>query len=228
MFATLNSRWTWLCASLLLAGCSTPVTLHEVVAPRIERELLSQNVHIDVGDNLVMSQPHRSLRVTEQFLYRVTELGPKGEQLNQRDEYQTLPWSNRPVQVIAGTFATELQTDLDGLVRLNLLNDGFIELDYDSLRAIQLVVTPSPGVRSEVNLLIPRELRGKLHEAVALIYDNLEEDDVDQWAYRVQRLAELNLEEESNQLENMLILLTTGDPQLQGEFIHALEINQRP
>jgi hypothetical protein len=51
---------------------------------------------------------------------------------------------------------------------------------------------------------------------------------VEQWAYRVQRLAELELEVESNQLENMLILLTTGDPVLQGEFIQALDVNKRP
>ena len=56
----------------------------------------------------------------------------------------------------------------------------------------------------------------------------MEEDDVDQWAYRVKRLAELGLEVESNQLENMLILLTTGGPMLQGEFIQALEVNSRP
>jgi hypothetical protein len=82
--------------------------------------------------------------------------------------------------------------------------------------------------RREENILIGRDLRSKLHEAVALIYDNLEEDDVEQWAYRVQRLAELELEVESNQLENMLILLTTGDPVLQGEFIQALDVNKRP
>jgi len=61
-------------------------------------------------------------------------------------------------------------------------------------------------------LLIDRELRSKLHEAFDLIYSNLEDDDVDQWAYRVRRLSELGLAEESNQLENMLILLTTGEP----------------
>ena len=56
-----------------------------------------------------------------------------------------------------------------------------------------------------------------------LIYDNLEEDDVEQWVDRIERLRQLGLKEEASQLENMLILLTTGDPQLQGDFVQALD-----
>jgi DUF971 family protein len=168
------------------------------------------------------------VRVTEQLLYHVRLFDTHGNQLDKRDEYQSLPWAAKPVTVVAGNFQTILHTDQDGLLLLNLLNDGFLELDYQNLRVIQLSAQVDQSSRREENILIGRDLRSKLHEAVALIYDNLEEDDVDQWAYRVQRLAEMELEVESNQLENMLILLTTGDPVLQGEFIQALDVNKRP
>lgn len=214
--------------SFLLAGCAAP-TLHSVPdRDRVDRELVSHTLHIDVGESAVMSLPQRNVRVTEQLLYRVTHFDPQGSLLDTRDEYQSLPWAEKPITIMAGNFTTTLDTDKDGLLQLNLLNDGFLKLDYQNLRVIQLNVRTDQSVRGEVNLLVGRNLRSKLHEAVALIYDNLENDDIDQWAYRVQRLSELGLEVESNQLENMLILLTTGDPVLQGDFIQALDTNKRP
>lgn len=224
----LNLRLIATVASLLLAGCATQAPQPEPARDRVERDLISHSIHIDVGEPAVMSLPQRNVRVTEQLFYRVNYLDPQGKLLDSREEYQSLPWAEKPIVVVAGNFQTSLQTDQDGHVQLNLLNDGFLELDYQNLRVIQLSAPADQAARGEVNLLVGRDLRGKLHEAVALIYDNLEEDDVDQWAYRVRRLEELGLEVESNQLENMLILLTTGDPLLQGEFIQALEINSRP
>lgn len=222
----LPSWWLWAPASLLLSACAATVPTD---APtRIERTLVSHSLHIDVAEGSVMALPRRTLRVTEQQLYSVSEFNQHGELTDNTEQYQSLPWSNRPLDIIVGDFATQLLTDGDGLVNLNLLDDQFLNLDYDNLRVIQLVARAQPPVRTEANLLIGRELRSKLHEAVSLIYDNLEEDDVDQWAYRVKRLSDIGLEEESNQLENMLILLTTGDPQLQGEFIQALDTNLRP
>ncbi len=225
---SLNLRLLSALASVMLAGCAAPPHLADQERARVDRELVSHTVHIDVGEPSVMSLPQRNVRVTEQLLYRVTYFDPHGNLLDTRDEYQTLPWAEKPITVVAGNFHTTLQTDKDGLVQLNLLNDGFLDLDYQNLRVIQLSAQTDQAVRGEVNLLIGRDLRGKLHEAVELIYDNLEEDDVYQWAYRVQRLAELGLEVESNQLENMLILLTTGDPALQGDFIQALDALQQP
>lgn len=219
--------WLWVPASLMLGACAMNAP-HPESPARVERVVLSHSIQIDAGEIAVMSLPQRTLRVQQQFLYDVSEFNTRGDVIDRHEEHQTLPWSNKPVDIIAGNFRTSLDTDVDGVLRLNLLNDGFLNLDYDNLRVIQIVASASPKVTSEVNLLIDRELRGKLHEAVDLIYGNLEEDDVDQWAYRVQRLSELGLSEESNQLENMLILLTTGDPQLQAEFIQALEVNQRP
>ncbi len=219
--------WLWMPASLMLTACS--LTMPSEPSPaRVERTLLNHSIQIDAGETTVMSLPQRTLRVQQQMHYDVVELDSRGGIIDRREEHQTLPWASKPVDVIAGSFRTSLSTDADGLLRLNLLNDGFLNLDYDNLRVIQLSASAGPTVRSEINLLVDRELRSKLHEAFDLIYSNLEADDVDQWAYRVQRLSELGLAEESNQLENMLILLTTGDPQLQGEFVQALEVNQRP
>lgn len=220
------SWWLWAPASLLLSACAS--NMPPDAPTRVERTLVSHSLHIDVAEGSVMALPRRTLRVTEQQLYSVSEFNQQGELTDKIERYQSLPWSNRPLDIIVGDFATQLLTDGDGLVNLNLLDDQFLNLDYDNLRVIQLVARAQPPVRTEANLLIGRELRSKLHEAVSLIYDNLEEDDVDQWAYRVKRLSDIGLEEESNQLENMLILLTTGDPQLQGEFIQALDTNLRP
>ena len=96
-------------------------------------------------------------------------------------------------------------------------------MDFDQLRVIELDAQATPEVGAEATLLIDRDLRSVLHEASELIYDNLEEDEVSQWVDRIERLRQLGLKEEASQLENMLILLTTGDPQLQGDFVQALD-----
>lgn len=208
---------------ILLTACSTQAPTSVPAEGRIERQLISHRVHIDAGESLVLDTPQRAIRVTEQKLYRVTQYDAQGNAVDQHDDFRNLPWAEKPVRVTAGEFTATLTTDMDGMTRLNLLDSGFIELDYDQLRAIQLSAKAAPSVRSELNLLVGRDLRARLAEAVALIYDDLEEAGVQQWAFRVNRLAELGLMEESNQLENMLILLTTGDPELQAEFVNALE-----
>ncbi|HDZ56252.1 MAG TPA: hypothetical protein ENI17_10180 [Pseudomonas xinjiangensis] len=218
----LSSPWLlWIAASLVLSACGTqPPTDGPYI--RTERQLVSHGIHMNAGDSVVLNLPQRTIRFTEQSLYSVSEYDRQDVLLNQRESFHSIPWATKPVEVIAGQSHTVLHTDADGMLRLNLLDDEFIGLDYENLRVIQLVAHAEPASRSEVNLLISRELRPKLHEAIALIYDDLEDDNVDQWAYRVQRLAELGLAEESNQLENMLILLTTADPELQGDFVQAL------
>lgn len=224
----LANWWLWMPASLMLNACGSSMPHGEISPARVERTLLNHSIQIDAGEVAVLALPQRTLRVQQQVHYDVIERDARGGVVDRREEHQTLPWANKPVDIIVGSFRTSLDTDADGLLRLNLLNDGFLNLDYDNLRVIQLVANAGPKVSSEVNLLIDRQLRSKLHEAVDLIYGNLEEDDVEQWAYRVHRLSQMGLAVESNQLENMLILLTTGDPHLQGEFVHALEVNQRP
>ena len=51
---------------------------------------------------------------------------------------------------------------------------------------------------------------------------DLEDDDVERWVHRVQRLSQLGLEEEASELEQSLIELTRNDPELQKEFLDLL------
>lgn len=215
--------WTlWLCAGLLLGGCSTQQQTNPV-STRVETTLLSHTLSIDAGEPRVLNTPQRSIRVTEQKRQQITEFDAQDQQISSRESYQVLPWANQRLTLIAEGQQFALQTDHEGTVRLNLLEERFIDLDFEQLRVVELIARASPEVVAEQDLLISRELRSILQEAVPLIYDNLEEGDVEQWVERVRRLHALGLREESTQLENMLILLTVGDPELQYEFMHALE-----
>ncbi|SDR85561.1 hypothetical protein SAMN05216198_0602 [Halopseudomonas litoralis] len=218
----------WLWAGLSLTACSIQTPPSGDAAARVERELISHTLRIDAGEQLVLTSPHRTIRVTEQLLHQVTEFDAKDQVVNRLESYQALPWASQPINLIADGKRFSLQTDHDGLLRLNLLSEQFIELDFQSLRVIQLIARAGPSIVAEQNLLVSRELRSILREAVNLVHDNLEESDVEQWIYRINRLDTLGLEEESNQLENMLMMLTIGDPELQTEFLQALENSERP
>ncbi|NQD91885.1 hypothetical protein HP532_04370 [Pseudomonas sp. CrR25] len=140
-----------------------------------------------------------------------------------RTDYSSLPWAERPVRVKAGEHNHELLTDRNGILRLNLLDSPFAEQDAGRIGTLLLHAEDSQGTAStEATLLVSRTLRGKLREAHDLIYDDLEDDDVEQWVHRVKRLSELGLEEEASELEQSLIELTRNDPELQGSFLHAL------
>ena len=212
----------WLCAGLLLGGCSTqPQTIP--TSSRVETTLLSHTLSIDAGEPRVLSTPQRNIRVTEQKLQQITEYDAQDQPVSSRESYQALPWANQNLTLIVEGQQFTLQTDNEGAVRLNLLDEQFIELDFEQLRVVEVIARASPNVIAEQDLLVSRELRNVLQEAIPLIYDNLEEGDAQQWVERVRRLHALGLGEESAQLENMLILLTVGDPELQFEFIQALE-----
>ena len=145
------------------------------------------------------------------------------KRLDQRTEYTTLPWAERPVQISAGKQSFELTTDRRGILHLNLLDGPFAEQDASRIGKLTLrVEAPEDGSHSEASLLVSRNLRGKLQEAHALIYDDLEDDDVERWVHRVQRLSQLGLEEEASELEQSLIELTRNDPELQKEFLDLL------
>lgn len=145
------------------------------------------------------------------------------KQLDRRMEYSSLPWIESPVQIKAGSETFELTTDRSGILRLNLLDGPFGEQDASHIDTLLLSVEdPQDGARAEATLLVSRNLRGKLREAHALIYDDLEDDDVGQWVHRVKRLSDLGLEEEASELEQSLIELTRNDPELQQEFLKAL------
>lgn len=145
------------------------------------------------------------------------------EQRDKRVEYSSLPWSERPVMVTAGKQTSELLTDRHGVLRLNLLDGPFADQDISRVGKLLLSVEdPQDGTRAETTLMVSRDLRGKLKEAHALIYEDLEDDEVSQWVHRVKRLSELGLEEEASELEQSLIELTRNDPELQQEFLKAL------
>jgi hypothetical protein len=138
-------------------------------------------------------------------------------------EYSNLPWAERPVLVKAGKQAFELLTDRNGVLRLNLLDSPFSEQDIGRIGNLLLSVEDEQGqVKVEANLLVSHTLRGKLHEAHNLIFDDLEGADVTQWVHRVKRLSDLGLEEEASELEQSLIELTRNDPELQEAFLKAL------
>ena len=143
--------------------------------------------------------------------------------LETRMEYTSVPWSERPVQVQAGEQIHELITDRNGVLRLNLLDGPFAEQDLSSTASLRLHARASDDTEASALLLVGRDLRGKLREAHALIYDDLEDDDVEQWVHRVRRLAELGLEEEASELEQSLLELTRNDPQLQEELLQRLQ-----
>lgn len=138
-------------------------------------------------------------------------------------EYSNLPWAERPVLVKAGKQKFELLTDRNGVLRLNLLDSPFSEQDIGRIGTLLLSVEDEQGqVKAEANLLVSHTLRGKLHEAHDLIFDDLEGGDIAQWVHRVKRLSDLGLEEEASELEQSLIELTRNDPELQEAFLKAL------
>lgn len=155
---------------------------------------------------------------SEQNLAKIDEV-----QQDKRTEYSSLPWAERPVLVKAGKETHELSTDRSGILRLNLLDGPFADHDASQIGTLVLSVEdPQDGTRADATLLVSRDLRGKLREAHALIYDDLEEDEVSHWVHRVKRLSDLGLEEEASELEQSLIELTRNDPELQQEFLQAL------
>lgn len=145
-------------------------------------------------------------------------------QTGQRKEQISLPWAERPVQVKAGKQTHELMTDRRGLLFLNLLDGPLADQDLTHVnKLIVSVEDPKDGTRQEVTLTVSKALRNKLQEAHELIFTNLEDDDASQWAYRVNRLAQLGMEDEASELEQSLLELTRNDPELQSEFLHALK-----
>ncbi|HAV87310.1 hypothetical protein [Stutzerimonas balearica] len=140
-----------------------------------------------------------------------------------RLEYSSLPWAERPVTVQAGEQSHQLNTDRNGILRLNLLDGPFADQDIAQIGKLQLSVEDdTDNTRADAVLLVSHNLRSKLQEAHALIFDDLEGDDVSRWVYRVKRLSELGLEEEASELEQSLIELTRHDPELQQQFLTSL------
>ena len=157
----------------------------------------------------------------EQNLASLNEL-----QTGQHKEQISLPWAEKPVLVKAGKQTHELMTDRRGLLFLNLLDGPLAEQNLRYIDKLELTVEdPKDGTQQTVTLIISKSLREKLQEAHELIFANLEDDDVSQWVYRVNRLAELGMDDEASELEQSLIELTSNDPELQSAFLQALQKN---
>lgn len=147
----------------------------------------------------------------------------KEEQKDKQQEVLTLPWSNRPVDVQAGSKLYGLNTDRNGYLRINLLDSPFADNSLRNVGRLQIRVKDDDDhTHGEATLELPDALRGKLAEARGLIFDDLEDDDVGQWVHRVKRLSELGFEAEAADLEQSLIELTRNDPELQTDFTRAL------
>ncbi|WP_263264009.1 hypothetical protein [Pseudomonas sp. RIT-PI-S] len=144
-------------------------------------------------------------------------------QKDKRQEVVTEPWVEKPVEVTAGTQVYALNTDRKGYLRLNLLDAPFADQDMQRVNRLVLAVKDDDGTsRADATLQLAPALRAKVAEAHGLIYDDLEDDEVSQWVYRVKRLAQLGLEDEANELQQSLVELTRNDPELQHDFIKAL------
>ena len=84
-------------------------------------------------------------------------------QLDKRTEYSSLPWSERPVQVKAGKETFELNTDKNGVLRLNLLDSPFAEHDINHLSRLLITVADAQDdVHTDSSLAVSSGLRGKL------------------------------------------------------------------
>ena len=156
----------------------------------------------------------------QQSLQRLTQ-----KELNQREETLNLPWAERPLRVdVPGHEGFELLTDSNGKLALNLLQPPFADLDLRNVKQLRLsVLDPLDDTEAHAELQIDRSLRQTLSEAQALIFDDLEDDDVSEWVQRVRRLQALGLDSEAANLEQSLLALTANDPELQEEFIQALQ-----
>lgn len=140
-----------------------------------------------------------------------------------REEITRLPWADRPVLVTVDKQTHELTTNRDGVLRLNLLDSPLAEVDVARLTRLRLQVEdPQDKAQAETTLLVDRQLRERLKEARPLIFEDLEEGDVDHWVHRVKHLEQLGLEEEAGELEQSLLELTRNDPELQKELIQTL------
>lgn len=168
------------------------------------------------GLNPAMNMP--SSGRAEQNLSSVKE-----EQKDKRQEVISLPWSNRAVDVAAGSHVYSLNTDRNGYLRINLLDSPFADNSLRNVGRLQLNAKDDEDhTHGEATLALSDDLRGKLVEARGLIFDDLEDDEVGQWVHRVKRLSQLGFEAEAADLEQSLIELTRNDPELQNDFIRAL------
>lgn len=141
-----------------------------------------------------------------------------------RRETSTLPWAERPVHLRVGTQDYELATNRAGVLRLSLLDGPLGELAPAQLEQLHLQAEdPQDHARGAASLRLGRQLRRQLPEVRELVYEDLEDGDVERWVQRIQRLATLGYADEADELEQSLVELTRSDAELQQELIHTLQ-----
>lgn len=159
----------------------------------------------------------------QQNLARVTDV-----QTDKRIESNNLPWAERSIAVVAGEQEYALLTNRLGYADLNLLDEPFSDADLSQVQ--QLLITAEDEnhtIKGQAKLTLSRTLRQKLAAAQPLIFAELEDSDISDWVFRINKLSALGFEEEANNLEQSLLFLTRNDPDLQKEFI-ALLLKRSP
>jgi hypothetical protein len=159
----------------------------------------------------------------QQNLARVTDV-----QTDKRIESNNLPWAERSIAVVAGEQEYALLTNRLGYADLNLLDEPFSDADLSQVQ--QLLITAEDEnhtIKDQAELTLSRTLRQKLAAAQPLIFAELEDSDISDWVFRINKLSALGFEEEANNLEQSLLFLTRNDPDLQKEFI-ALLLKRSP
>jgi hypothetical protein len=140
-----------------------------------------------------------------------------------REETTSQPWAERPVQLEVGKQHFELNTNRAGMLHLNLLDSPLAELDPMQLDRLRLrVEDPQDRSRAEATLEVERDLRGRLQEARTLVYEDLEDGDVERWVQRITRLSALGMTEQADELEQSLLELTRSDAELREELLQSL------
>lgn len=140
-----------------------------------------------------------------------------------REETTSQPWAERPVQLEVGKQHFELNTNRAGMLHLNLLDSPLAELDPLQLDRLRLrVEDPQDHSRAEATLEVERDLRGRLQEARTLVYEDLEDGDVERWVQRITRLSALGMTEQADELEQSLLELTRSDAELREELLQSL------
>lgn len=173
-----------------------------------------------IEDGLAGLNPFMNMKSSERSLDLLADT--QEQRRSSRVEDASLPWADKPVTVILGKHSYPMQTDRNGVLRLNLLEPPFYGQDISHVEQLQVQVNGLDKRQAEATLQVSPDLQARLQEAEKLILDDLESDGVERWVFRIRRLNELSLEEEAQDLEKNLIELTRYDPELQQEFLQAL------
>ena len=137
--------------------------------------------------------------------------------IDERQERITQPWAEQPVTLRIGAEQIQLETDPQGNVLLDLTSTHFLGLDTRWANSLLLVVNDEQKATqgTSVRFALAPELQQHLPELQALLLDDLESDDLEQWVQRVERLNKLGFPEQANELELTLIELSQDDEPLQ-------------